>query len=98
MCLKICFHPLSSLFLRLFACFTILMLSDIIVHLQSTYYYCFFSLPFLFFHVKSSATTPTNTGITMNDTKNIRYLGFGSPLMDMIADIDEELIKKYILN
>ncbi len=26
---------------------------------------------------------------------NIKYLGFGSPLMDIIADVDHELIKKY---
>jgi len=28
-----------------------------------------------------------------NDGK-IKYLGFGSPLMDMIVDVDDEMIKK----
>jgi hypothetical protein len=27
--------------------------------------------------------------------KKIKYLGFGSPLMDMIADVEEEHILKY---
>lgn len=31
----------------------------------------------------------------MLGNKNIKYLGFGSPLMDMIADVNEEIIKKY---
>lgn len=30
----------------------------------------------------------------LNNT-TIKYLGFGSPLMDMIADIEESHIKKY---
>lgn len=25
---------------------------------------------------------------------NIKYLGFGSPLMDMITDVDDEMLKK----
>lgn len=29
---------------------------------------------------------------------NIRYLGFGSPIMDAIADVDFETIKKYYFN
>ena len=28
----------------------------------------------------------------------IKYLGFGSPLMDMIADVDENFIIKYFHN
>lgn len=27
--------------------------------------------------------------------QKIKYIGFGSPLMDMIVDVDDELIKKY---
>lgn len=30
----------------------------------------------------------------MNNEK-IKYIGFGSPLMDMIADVNDELIEKY---
>ena len=26
----------------------------------------------------------------------IKYLGFGSPLMDIIADVDETFMKKYL--
>jgi len=26
---------------------------------------------------------------------NVKYLGFGSPLMDMIADVDEDFILAY---
>jgi hypothetical protein len=28
----------------------------------------------------------------------VKYLGFGSPLMDMIADVSEEFIKKYLFS
>jgi hypothetical protein len=31
----------------------------------------------------------------MFGVNNIKYLGFGSPLMDMIADVDDEFINKY---
>jgi len=31
----------------------------------------------------------------MNKEKtNVKFIGFGSPLMDMIADVNEELINK----
>jgi hypothetical protein len=30
--------------------------------------------------------------------KGIKYVGFGSPLMDMIADVSSETIKKHNLN
>ncbi len=30
----------------------------------------------------------------MFGVNKIKYLGFGSPLMDMIADVDEEFINK----
>ena len=29
--------------------------------------------------------------------KRIKYLGFGSPLMDIIGDVDSEMIQKYEL-
>ncbi len=33
----------------------------------------------------------------MFGVNKIKYLGFGSPLMDMIADVEEEFIMKYKL-
>jgi hypothetical protein len=28
------------------------------------------------------------------EENNVKYIGFGSPLMDMIADVNQELINK----
>lgn len=36
--------------------------------------------------------------VTKEKTPSIEYLVFGSPLIDMIADVDNEFIKKYSLN
>lgn len=33
----------------------------------------------------------------MFEDQKIKYLGFGSPLMDMIADVDEVMINTYAL-
>jgi hypothetical protein len=33
--------------------------------------------------------------LKMFGDNKIKYLGFGSPLMDMIADVSEEVIIKY---
>ena len=30
-----------------------------------------------------------------SEYKKIKYIGFGSPLMDMIADVDQSLIDRY---
>jgi hypothetical protein len=30
----------------------------------------------------------------MLSDRKIKYLGFGSPLMDMITDVDDEMLKK----